>query len=247
MTNRRPSSQLSVIYLILSLLGLVLLPPMLLNPPPPIVVIPCQTQFIGFAFMVICILGIIAGISPSHCSLTRKRKNQIQKEIAKQTDSAQTQGIRKKGHHPTCDHYSGHVITFKGSYYCAGCSGLVTGAIIAIIGTILFNFLSFPIVYPEATFWLGFIFVTIGLLQHPLYQLLKLNRGIIRFTINILFVVGSFLLLASLTQVTNSLILAIYLLMLILYWIFSRIVMSRQSHYLICSRCNRPECPYSEA
>ncbi|MDO8122995.1 MAG: restriction endonuclease [Candidatus Hermodarchaeota archaeon] len=247
MTNRRPSSQFSVISLILSLLGLVLLPLMLLNPPPSVVVLPWQTQLIGFAFMIICILGIIAGISPSHCSIKRKKRNQSQKEIAVQIDSPQTKSIRKEGHHPTCDHYSGHVITIKGSFYCAGCSGLVTGAIIAIIGTILFYFLSFPIVYTEATFWLGFVFVTIGLLQHPLYQLLKLNRGIIRFIINILFVVGSFLLLTSLIQLTNNLILAIYLLLLILYWIFTRIVMSRRSHHLICSRCNRPECPYSEA
>ncbi|MFX1300931.1 MAG: hypothetical protein ACFFDE_08300, partial [Promethearchaeota archaeon] len=91
------------------------------------------------------------------------------------------------------------------------------------------------------------VFVTIGLLQHPLYQLLNLHRGILRFIINILFVVGPFLLLASLTHITNSIILAIYLLLLILYWIFTRIVMSRRSHQLICSRCNRPECPYSEA
>ena len=247
MTTRRPSSQFSMISLILSLLGLVLLPLMLLNPPPPIVVLPWQTQFIGFAFMIICILGIIAGISPSHCSLTRKKKKQSQKEIAKQTNSTQTKSIRKEGHHPTCDQYSGHVITIKGSHYCAGCNGLVTGAIIAIIGTILLFFLSFPIVYPVAIFWLGFVFVAIGLLQHPLYQLLKLNHGSIRFIINTLFVAGSFLLLASLSQLTNSLMLAIYLLLLILYWIFTRIVMSRRSHHLICSRCNRPECPYSEA
>lgn len=245
MTNRRPSSQFSVISLILSLLGLVFLPLMLLNPPPPTIVLPWQTQLIGFAFTIICILGIIAGISPSHCSLKRKKKKRSQKEIPEQTNS--TQSIRKEGHHPTCDHYSGHVITIKGSQYCAGCNGLVTGAIITIIGTILFFFLSFPMAYPEATFWLGFAFVTTGLLQHPLYQLLKLNRGLIRFIINILFVVGSFLLLASLSQLTNSLILAIYLLLLILYWIFTRIVMSRRSHHLICSRCNRSECPYSEA
>ncbi len=247
MTYRSSSSQFSVISLILSLLGLVLLPLMLLYPPPSVVVLPWQTQLIGFAFMIICILGIIAGISPSHCSLTRKRKKQSQKGITEQTNSTQTQSIRKEGHHPTCDHYSGHVITIKGSHYCAGCNGLVTGAIIAIIGIILFFFLRFTIAYPVAMFWFGFVFVTIGLLQHFLYQLLKLNRGIIRFIINILFVVGSFLLLTSLTQLTNSLILAIYLLLLILYWIFTRIVMSRRSHHLICTRCNRPECPYSEA
>ncbi|MFX0077812.1 MAG: hypothetical protein ACFE8O_01090 [Candidatus Hermodarchaeota archaeon] len=247
MTNRRLSTQFSLIALILSLLGPALLPLMLLNPPPPLVVLPWQTQLIGLVFIIICILGIIAGISPSHCSLTRKKKKPNEKEIREQTNSTQIRTIRKEGHHPTCDRYSGHIITIKDSHYCAGCSGLVTGAIIATIGTILFFFLSFPIVYLEATFWLGFVFVSVGLLQHPLYQLLKLNRGIIRFIINILFVVGSFFLLASLTQLTNSIILAIYLLLLILYWIFTRIVMSRRSHHLICSRCNRSECPYSEA
>lgn len=247
MTTRRRSSQVSTIFLLLSLLGLVLLPLMLFYPPPAIVVIPWQTQIIGIAFVIICILGIVAGITPSHCTLAQAKKKPSQNESPEQTNPTQTKSIHKEGHHPTCEQYSGHVITVKGTSYCAGCTGLVTGAIIAIFGTILFFFLNFQFLNPGAVFWLGFVFAAIGLLQHPLYHLLRIKRGIIRVTVNILFVVGSFLLLASLVQLTNNLIMASYLLILILYWIFTRIVMSRRSHYRICTQCNRPGCPYSEA
>jgi hypothetical protein len=246
MTNRRQSSQLHVISLILALLGLLLLPLMLFYQPPPVIVLPWQTQLVGSIFLVICVLGLIAGITPSHCSFTRRKKSDKQKLASLEANSARSTNIHKEGHHPTCAEYSSHVFTFKGSRYCAGCTGLVTGAIIAIMATILFLFLNIQFIYPEVAFWSGFVFVAIGLLQHLLYQLLKVKRGSIRVVVNVLFVVGSFLVLASVVQLTSNLLLASYLLSLILFWIFTRIGMSRRSHYRICSQCGRSNCPYSE-
>jgi hypothetical protein len=95
-------------------------------------------------------------------------------------------------------------------------------------------------------FWIGIVFVIFGLIQHLIYRILKVNHGTVRFIVNILFVLGPFLLLASLVQILNNLTLAGYLLLLTLYWIFSRITMSQRSHRLICERCSEHACVMRE-
>ncbi len=246
MTTRKPSSSFALISLALSLIGLGFLPFFLLSPPPSLV-IPWQNQLIGSVFTLICIFGIIAGVSPSHCSppFYTRRKKELEK-----TDSTSESNnfgkIRKIGHHPTCEHYTSHVLRIRTRILCAGCSGLVAGATLALVGTILFFFGNIQFNFPVLVHWLGWIFVLVGLLQHYLYRLLHVQRGLVRFLVNIVFVVGAFLLLASLVQLSNSLVLGSYLLALILYWIFTRILMSRRSHQRICAQCRTLTCPYSD-
>jgi hypothetical protein len=84
------------------------------------------------------------------------------------------------------------------------------------------------------------------LLQHPFYRLVRVQRGEVRVLMNVIFVFGAFLLLASVVQITYNLIVCGYLLALILYWIFTRIALSRRSHNRICAQCEVSACPYSE-
>lgn len=246
MTNAKQSSQFAVVSLILSLLGLGLLPLLFLSSPP-ILVFPWQTQLVGFVFMIICLLGIIAGVSPTHCSRSpRSKQKRSDTVLDLKTTQAGDVPIHKEGHHPTCVAYSSHIVQIRSHILCAGCTGLVTGALIALLGTVWFFFLHFRFVLPEVFFWIGWSFVAIGLLQHILYGLFHVKYGKIRVFINIMFVVGSFLLIANLWQLTNSLVFATYLLVLTLYWIFTRIIMSRRSHRHICTDCGKPGCPLSD-
>lgn len=246
MTGQRHGSDFALVSLLLSLLGLGLLPFLLLNPLPSLI-IPFKTPLIGTAFAVICILGIIAGIFPSHCSRSGKKKTRTSPEESPRDFLPTNIGqIQKRGHHPTCDHYSGHVLRIHTRILCAGCTGLISGAIIALIGTILFFFGNVQFVYPMFIFWLGWFFTAIGLGQHYIYRALNIELGVARFLVNVLFVVGPFLLLATLIQFTDSLVLGTYLLVLILYWIFTRILMSRRSHKRICAQCGATNCPLSD-
>ncbi|MFW9830425.1 MAG: hypothetical protein ACFFD8_01415 [Candidatus Thorarchaeota archaeon] len=248
MTKIKQNSQLAIVSLTLSLLGLGLLP-LLFTSHPPTILFPWQSQLIGLSFMIICVLGIIAGISPSHCSRSPQPKKESH-DMKRATNTIHTEApTYKMGHHPTCHPYSSHTIRIKDRVFCAGCTGLVTGALIALIGTTLFFFLNFQLIFPQIIFWIGFIFVALGLIQHLLYRLQFhiLQHGGTRIFLNILFVVGSFLLLASLWQLTNSLAFAAYMLLLILYWILTRIIMSRHSHRHICRACEKTNCPLSDA
>ncbi len=247
MTRQKQNAQLALISLFLSVLGLILLP-FLFSSSPPIFVLPWQNQIIGFAFATICVLGIVAGVSPAHCTLSAKlRKSQRTESEPLDKTVIFEEGISKKAHHPTCDQYSGHTINIKNRILCAGCTGLVTGATIALMGTTLYFFLGLRFIFPEVVFWIGFLFVMIGLFQHPIYRLMPMLGGGPRVFVNVLFVVGSFLLLASLMQFMNNAVLGVYCLLLILYWIFTRITMSRRSHRKICSRCLKTRCTLSEA
>lgn len=247
MTRQKQNPQLAVLSLLLSVLGLILLPFFFFSSPP-IVVFPWQTQIIGVAFAAICVLGIVAGVSPRHCTLSaRLRKNQRTDSDTSDKTVIFEERISKKGHHPTCEQYSGHTITVQNRILCAGCTGLVAGATIALIGTTLYFFSGFRFIFPEVVFWVGFLFVVIGLFQHSIYRLVRIAGGGSRVFVNGLFVVGSFLLLACLMQLMNNVVLGVYCLLLILYWIFTRIVMSRRSHRKICSRCLIARCTLSEA
>ncbi|MFX0168899.1 MAG: hypothetical protein ACFE89_06000 [Candidatus Hodarchaeota archaeon] len=246
MTPRTRKLDLAVPSLFISIAGLALLPLLLINPPPTIIV-PWQTQLIGAGFGLICVLGIIAGVSPTHCSRPfRTRREKTKVPDSEQHAQAELE-LHKRGHHPTCQHYSGHIMVWGSRTFCAGCTGLVTGALIALFGTILFFFFSWQFLDPIPIFWVGFLLVAFGLLQHMLYQFLGVNHGVVRFAMNILFVLGPLMLLASLVQITNNLVLALYLLLLTLYWIFTRIVMSRRSHTIICASCANTDCLLREA
>jgi hypothetical protein len=121
------------------------------------------------------------------------------------------------------------------------------GALLSLIGSTLFFFGNLRFPFPLLSFWLGWGFVVLGLLQHFIYQAFHVNRGEVRLLANVVFVIGAFLLLTTLMQLTESLILGAYLLVLILYWIFTRIAMSRRSHERICAQCEKLDCPLSDA
>ena len=239
--QRKANSTTALIALVISLAGLCLLPILLINSPPAIL-IPWQTQLIGSIFTLICVVGIVAGVSPRHCSLSFRASREGVEEKTQDPKTEPASNIQKRGHHPTCDSYSGHVLKLQSRVLCAGCTGLVTGAVIAICGTVLFFFVNLRFFDPYLMFWIGFIFVALGLNQHVAYRMFAVNLGNARFIVNILFVLGPFLLLASLVQISNNLIIAGYLLLLTLYWIFTRILMSQRSHRLICRCCTEQAC-----
>lgn len=247
MTARKKGSSFAIISLALSLIGLGFLPLLMLNPPPSIA-IPFQNLVIGTIFALICILGLIAAISPSHCTRFSKRRKPIEPTKTKQnSSSSMTNHLEKKGHHPTCDYYSDHVLQIRSRTFCAGCTGLAIGAGFTLVGIMLVFVGNLQFLNPVIVFWFGWGFVAAGLLQHFIYRLVPVQRGSIRFLLNVIFVVGAFLLLASLTQLTSNLILASYTLALIVYWIFTRIIMSRRSHQRICAQCESVGCSLSEA
>ncbi|MHA2387069.1 MAG: hypothetical protein ACXAEE_12740 [Candidatus Thorarchaeota archaeon] len=225
----------------ISLLGLGLVPLMAVRSIMTPSVIESQSLVVGFSFITICLLGGIAGIRPSTCSVSlspdsKQDDREMSQELLSRKESA------RRGHHYPCEDFSTHVLKIGDSVFCAGCTGLSTGAALAIIGSFFYFIIGVPLVYAEFVFWMGFIGVVIGIIQHNIYRVLGNPGGAFRFLLNVIFVSGAFLLLAGTDQLAGNITINSYILLVVLFWIYTRIVMSKSEHQRICSQCGSQLC-----
>lgn len=210
--------------------------------PTSMIIFPFQRQLIGSFFALICLIGIMVGVFRSRCSqiLHFRRRNKI---FSKNNQiNLQETRVNYKGHHPVCEKFNAHVLQIGEKKYCAGCTGLVIGAVLALFGCFLYFFLDF---YVEESgmfvFWLGFTGVFCGLLQ---YHIFNRDSGSIHFFLNVIFVMGAFLLLVGVNEITRNFFLEVYLLTSIIYWIIARIMLSQLEHKKICIACGLTPCSY---
>ena len=140
-----------------------------------------------------------------------------------------------RSHHPDCDNFKPHTYTLMGKKYCAGCTGLFIGALIAVIGTGIYYFyiISFG-TGGELIFFMGFVSVLVALLQNFFW---KINLNIGKFFFNLILVIGSFLLLVSINEMNEGLFVHLYFLVLVTIFILARISSSEKNHTIICDEC----------
>jgi uncharacterized membrane protein len=138
-----------------------------------------------------------------------------------------------EGHHHDCGMFSAHTIHVNGHILCAACTGLFLGAIVALFGTAVYFFAQFD--------WsqFGFLAVGIGVLAMTLgFLQLKFER-FARLIMNVLFVLGGFLILVGMDELTGSLFVDLFSIVLIVFWLFTRILLSQWDHWKICRKCGR--------
>jgi len=193
-----------------------------------------RKPLIGSIFSLICILGIFAALFPKQCSQTF--------HFRKENMNLTSHRIHATSHHPDCDcrKFSAHVIRVGSHTLCAACTGLLLGAIIALVGTTFYFFsgrnvegVSFSVVL------IGTAGIILGFLQ------LKF-RGFLRLLLNTFFVLGAFLILVGIDELAESLFADFFLTALIAFWILTRIQLSQWDHWRICSNCESP-CEVWEA
>ncbi len=230
--------KVQIIFYAISLLSITILAALALTTQPRNAQIHKQT--ISAAFGAICILGIIAGISPSRCN---RLFPHFQATAPTHTETGNTfqdkHRISYKGHHPDCGSFSSHVIQISGRTYCAGCAGLVVGAVIALAGTVFYvSWQNLSAQLVAVSFWAGLVGVALGLLQYEL----SVNRASVHFLLNVIFVAGALLLLIGINEMNGSLSLSIYFLLVILFLINARSTLSRLEHEKKCSICKAEDC-----
>jgi hypothetical protein len=211
--------------MIFSFLGLFILVAMYLWVPQSTTYYALQKPIILSLFIVICILGMFAAICPSKCKTLMKFQNDSKKTI--------NDNVRFEGHHPDCGKFSSHTLNIYGKKYCPGCLGLLIGAFIAILGAMIYIFVGYPLIYGEISFWIGFGTVFLVLL---LIIFLNLEKKL-KFVSNMALVIGSFLILFGLDSVKGNLIMELYFLILAIFWILTRVMVSQTSHEIICRDC----------
>ncbi len=191
---------------------------------------------VGTLFSLVCILGIFAGVFPSKClGIFHFRKTPS-------TSLAVEDETIFLGHHPSCGEFEAHTFQVGEKMYCAGCTGLVVGAILSLFGVTLYFFTNLYLP-PDYHFilWIGAAGVCCGLLQ---YHFFNWGSSQVHMIVNVFFVFGSFLLLLGVDTALESLYVDIYLIALSVFWVFTRISLSHLDHAQICSACPKRGCKH---
>jgi len=235
--------------LLLALIGLSFIALMTFNNRIPGTDDPWRKALTGSIFASICISGTLFALFPSKCLQMFHFRPQNGDETSNKSEAASINGknLRFRGHHPSCGNFWSHTFEIGNETFCAGCFGLALGGILSLVGTILYFFADIPPIGGYLfVFWAGFVGVACGLLQ---YHLFRYGGSLTHAFVNIIFVLGAFLLLVGADGLTRSLQTAIYILTLNVFWIYTRIELSRWNHGAICSKCEAEPCPaiYGEA
>lgn len=188
-----------------------------------------RKPMIGSAFALICFLGIVLALSRRKCFETvgHQRKMEITASSSQTSNSA----VATKGHHYDCGKFSAHTMQVNRHVLCAACTGLFIGALGALFGTVLYFFVGWEL--PQ----IGFLPVLIGVAAMILGFLQLKSRGFARSMLNMGFVLGAYLILVGMDELAGSLLVDLFSTALIVFWLFTRILLSQWDHWRICRAC----------
>ena len=185
----------------------------------------------GTLYAAICLLGATAIFYPKSCENRLMLQNSSQYEN-KSNGLLQQAKIHFVGHHPDCPFFSGNRIGIRKLTFCAACTGLLIGALAAIAGTIFYFFMGallFPVNINLC--FVSYFAMLIGLFQFKL-------MGFVKLTANALFVFSSFILLMAADLLGSSLLINFYVLGLIVFVLYTRILISDWNNKRICAKCS---------
>ena len=229
-------------YVGLSFLAIFLVGILSVYPPLPLETLTWRKPLIGSIYSLICLLGISAVFFPNWCSqvLSLPARGTGKRSAAKGAGLHGT-SPNTKGHHPDCENFSPHVFQLGSRTLCTACAGLLTGGLVSIIGTSLYFFDGLNIKSSGPLLaWLGLLGVGAGLFQY------KARKAAVRFSLNMSFVLGTFLVLMGIDKVAQNVFADMFLVLLALFWLHTRISISQWDHKRICSTCSVGDCEFGD-
>ena len=192
---------------------------------------------IGTSFSLICFFGILAALLPTSCAGALGHK-----DLAAEKKLPNPHAKNMSGHHVSCEEYASHVLNIRENRFCATCSGLLFGALLAVIGCTVYFFFDVSFGQPFLMVLLGDFGVLIGIIYHLVP---KLGYNLIRFLASSFFVLGAFFVLIGVDLAANSIYLDIFVLASSVLWIVTKIALSSREHQQTCAQC-LSECPLNE-
>jgi hypothetical protein len=189
-----------------------------------------RKPIIGLILTIICLFGMIAAISPGRCSRVFSPKRRGETEPHEAGGRPNCPAIRFKGHHPDCGGFKPHTINICDKTLCAACTGLLIGALLILPGVALYFFLGWDISTGIWGLMAGQFGVCLGLFQFKF-------RGYARLLANTLLVASCFIILIGVEGIARSLVLDLYTIALILFLLYTRVIISSWDHRRICMGC----------
>jgi hypothetical protein len=223
--------------LLVSFLGLFLIAMLTYFPPATTGSIFWRKPLIGLIFSSICVLGILAVLSPSKCLRIigiGKKNTTVGSDSTKLAPNETSYALQ--GHHPTCGNFSAHIFRIKGKTYCAACVGLLFGGLLALASAAVYFFSDWQVAeHSSLMVLLGLAGVSVGLFQIKF-------KNTIRLFVNTIFVLGNLSILIGIDALIHSLFIDLFVVSLIIFWLFTRISLSQWNNERICSDCEIENC-----
>jgi hypothetical protein len=241
MSDNLPRSSDITYLVIMSLFGLLLVGLLVVYPPRVDDYLLWRKPLIGLAFGLICVFGILAVFFPTRCSRIldfRKEEKPGRPFHDKFAFHGASPSLR--GHHPNCGSFAAHVFRIGNKTFCAACTGLLLGGLLALVGTLLYFFGNWRIGHSGSLMvWMGVMGVGFGLFQFK-------SRSFVRLFLNVFFVLGTLLILIGVDNLVHSVATDLFLVALILFWLFTRISLSQRDHERICYACKVVSCEFAD-
>lgn len=195
--------------------------------------LPWRKPLIGSILLAVCLLGISAALFPRRCSRIphSAKRGGIKSPEGEGRIQSSTIGI--KGHHPECGRFKAHTINIFGRTLCAACTGLLLGALLILPGALLYFFLGWNLSRGLWALLIGEVGVGLGLFQ-------IMFKGYTRLLANALFVASCLIILVEVDSVTENTIIGLYVMALIMFWLYTRVMISNWDHVRICGACRSP-------
>ena len=244
--NHKPANVALLFLTSVSFFGLILAALLTVNPAISQEDFVWRKPVVGSIFASVCVLGSLAVFFPNACSRGfnfgkgQKRRGWFSFSFKRGFATSKSDSSVLRGHHPTCDRFSSHVFNLDGRTYCATCSGLFLGALLALVGVVVYFFGNWQ--NGQHAFWVvwvGVLGVTLGLLQSPL---LKIQRSSVRVFSSALLAIGTLLILVVVDELARNFFLDVFLVFLTVFWLTTRISLSQWEHEKICSTCSSASC-----
>jgi hypothetical protein len=221
-----------------SLFGLLTISMLALYPPTNPPVFSLRKPIVGLVFGIICVSGILAAVYPTKCLGAFEHQKISGPAMSTNSDRSAQLGNAVKGHHFDCERYSAHTIKIKEQTLCAACTGLSLGAMLALVGGIPYFLVGWQIQQSSLIVASGQLGVLLGFIQFKF-------AGLMRLALNAVFVLGAYFMLIGIDMLARNVFIDFYLILLIMLWIWTRILLSRWDHVNTCRTC-KLQCKLKE-
>jgi len=200
---------------------------------------PSRGIVIAPAYLAICVLGVVAAFYPATCSRLLsipRRRGDFRAERGLSSS-------RTLSHHPSCGGFQHHEFNLVGRRLCVGCTGMIVGAAASSVLVVAYFTRNPGPSLANHLLVAGVLLVALELTQT---LLLDVERRALRFSLNVLFVIGVSAILIGEDMLRKSLQIDSYMLVLALFWLYVRIRSSQLNHERVCDKCDLV-CPLDKS
>ncbi len=183
------------------------------------------------AFIASCLLCISLAVYPNWA-----RKLVSRSPPDRDGRSSDANARKFSGHHPDCDGFKSHRISWGGREFCSGCMGLMSGAIVSILLMMVYAVSDWavPTVLSMAFMAFGFGAVSIAFAETAVGR----RRPLLHLFVNSAMIVGFFLLVIGALEATGNGVFGLLVVSFSFLWIDTRIQLSQWRHSLVCDGCH---------